>query len=120
MTSKKKSNVNDWPPLMSDAELKDFVLGFVDGRIFTSFHIRERELPNLLHLIFMPLTLGPKLTKKQAGQIAAFWEYYNEALQTGINGYPIFMSYKAIRKEDWIRAYKAIQAEEERRKNIKV
>jgi len=121
-SNKTKTKKKPWPPAMTDEELKEFVLGVVDGKIFTSRHIPINVLEKMLHLIFMPLGLGglKEVSKKDIKNIGAFWEWTSKCMTMGINGYPMFTSCRAITKKDWARAAFAIEKEEKRRKELKV
>jgi len=103
---------------MTREDLKAFVMGYVDGRIFSLAHIRANDLNSCLPVIFMPLALGAlhDVTSESVGMI---YEWYgeNEAPRS-INGYPMFFSCKFMNKDDWERASNAIERESTRRKDI--
>lgn len=109
-------------PRLSDDKLKELVLGIVDGRIFTVQHINPDQHPMLLGQVFIPIGLGvlQDWTPEQLQKIGTLYEYYAKALPRTINGYPMFTSCQMVHIEDWVRACDAIQAEQDRRDNIKV
>jgi len=55
-----------------------------------------------------------------AKELGVAWERMSEAGPRSVNGYPIFMSFHIMSRADWIRAEKAILAEQDRRKTIEV
>lgn len=109
-------------PALSDDQLREFVIAFADGRIFTTAHIPEGQAANLVHLIFMPAALGAfsGVPKRDLKNIGVLWEYIAQAEPRSINGYPMFMNCRMLNKNDWARARKAIALELERRKEIHV
>ena len=109
-------------PRMSDDALRKLILDFVDGRIFTSVHIPSNQMQSMLSMVFMPLALGAlhKVHPDSLANIGLIYEYLDQAAPRSINGMPIFFSCRMVHKDDWQRAIPAIQAEEERRKNIPV
>lgn len=126
-----------WPPPMTDEELREFVDGYVSGRIFSSVdvisnesyrNIKEslqtswKQIAEKLGLVFMPLMFGAlsKLSESQRNEIALIWEWKSESMLRMINGMPTFASCRCMNREDWNRAIKAIREETERRKNIRV
>lgn len=108
-------------PDMPQDELRKFVLGLADGRLFTSGHLREHET-DLLPMIFLPLALGAlsQCERFDAAKIGAFWEWNSKASPRSINGLPIFFSVRMINVRDWQRANAAVAAEQERRKTLDV
>lgn len=104
-------------PRMTDDQLREFVLGLCDGKLFTSEHVKnERDIP----MIFMPLALGAigDWSKEELAEIGVVWEWLKEAGPLGVNGNPLFFSMRLMHKDDWERAVKAWEAETERRKHI--
>lgn len=102
---------------LTDDELRAFIIGVVDGKIFTLQHINAAD-QRLLHSIFMPLAMGalaewPAEVLKEIGTV---WEYYDAAMDRAINGYPMFMSCRVMWKGDWERASKKIVELEAKRK----
>lgn len=102
-------------PRMTEEELKQFVLGVADGRIFLGSFAPE----DLVGSIFMPLFLGA-LEGIPLESLGMVWEYNNKALPRCINGYPMFTSCRMMHKDDWKRAFEAINKEKERRESIEV
>ena len=58
--------------------------------------------------------------KGRLSDIAVIYEKMSEALPNGVNGMPIFGSFRAICQEDWARLHPAIVREMEHRKNMEV
>lgn len=101
---------------MTDDELREFVIGYCDGRVFTSDDVGKGQA-HLMHYVFMTLVFMDEPLHPDTGLL---WEWIREAGPRGINGMPMFTSHRAMHKDDWERAKKAIVAELERRKEIKV
>jgi len=108
----------EWPP-MSDDDLRSFINGVADGRIFTSVQIQE---PNMIGHVFMPLLFGAlgRYNVESIKTIGVFYENYDQALPRSINGYPMFTSMRMMNVTNWERTKKAILAEQERRKSIPI
>lgn len=119
--AKKKKQRHAFPGV-TDEQLREFVLAYADGRIFTSAHIPKSQETSLFPLIFMPVALGAfsNIRKNDLKHIGVLWEFIDKALPRGINGYPMFASLRVLNRTDWDRARKAIAAELERRKDIHV
>ena len=107
----------DFPPRMSDEDLKAFVLGMCDGKIFTM----NDAPPDLVPMCFLPLMFNQEaLPKEVLDRIGMVWEWMSEAGPRGVNNLPIFTSCRLMHKIDWERAHSAILKELERRKNIEL
>ena len=105
-------------PRMTDDQLREFVLGVVDGRIFT-----DRQARNDPFMVFFPLIWGPFEAYNQESvknRLGCIYEYVDKALPRAVNGQPCFMSMRIMHIDDWNRASAAITAEVERRKTIKI
>lgn len=104
---------------MSDNELREFVLGVVDGRIFLSTYLSKHDF---LHLIFLPIAFGAfeNFSGDEMDNIGMIWEYYKEAGPRAINSNPSFLSMRIMHKDDWSRAFEVIKKEEKRRKSIEI
>jgi len=109
-------------PRKSKEELREFVNGVADGRIFTANHIAENDKRSMLGSIFMPISLGAftDLTSDDIAQIGMIYEYLSEAGSRGINDYPVFFSMRMLHTEDWERVKNVIKEGLERRDNIDV
>jgi hypothetical protein len=101
-------------PPMDNGELTKFVVAMCDGKVFTSLHVRDK---NLLGMIFMPLVLGglASLSKAAISDIGLIWEYLEQAGPRSINGYPIFFSARLMNRTDMERAMVAYDKEMARR-----
>jgi len=104
-------------PRMTDADLRTFVVEFCNGQIFTSAQIMD---DSLLGNVFMPLIFGAfeKASREYVEEIGIVWERLSQAGPRAINGMPTFFSMHIMHRDDWARAIQAIQAEEQRRKEI--
>lgn len=106
-------------PRKSDEELREFVLAYCDGRVFTSLQIsKDRDIG----LVFMPLALGAlhNVTDQYAASIGLIYEYLSKAGPSSINGMPVFFSCRLLHRDDCERVMPAIQRELDRRKNIEL
>lgn len=104
---------------MTDEQLKEFVLGLCDGKIFTSEHCRSVDD---IGRVFMIVGLGglSKLSKEHLNSVGILWEWLDKAGPRSINGMPMFLSVRLMHKEDWARAVVAYKKEMERRDQITV
>jgi hypothetical protein len=110
-------------PRMSDAELREFVLGVCDDKVFTSAHLQQREGGlDLLRMVFLPLALGAMKEAPEAHikDVGLMWEWMREAGPRSINGYPMFFSVRFMHQLDWERALPAIKAELKRREELPI
>ena len=106
-------------PKLSDEQLKQFVLDFCDGALYTSAHPSKMED---IKLVFLPLMLGAlsDWIPEELETIGLIYEDMSKAMPRSVNGMPMFMSCHIMHIEDWERARKAIDAEFDRRKSIEV
>ena len=106
-------------PRKTEEELREFIVGFLSNRYFTTAHLRESQT-DLLGMIFLPIAMGAlaQYNPDSLRDIGLFYEENAKALPRSINGYPIFMSVRMLHRLDWERARKVIVAEEERMKAL--
>jgi hypothetical protein len=97
---------------MGEEELRKLAADYVDGHVFSNFHIREHD-QDVVGMIFMPLLLGGAAFVKDAWMI---YQYWSEAGPRSINGYPIFFSMcKVITKDapafqHYVKEYREVKA----------
>ena len=103
---------------MPEEQLRQFVIDWCSGRIFSSCHIPEGREKDV-RLVFMVLALMD-LKKAEIDSLGIIYEYMSAALSRTINGMPTFMSCRLMHKDDWARAKQAILREEERQKELQV
>lgn len=108
-------------PRMTDAELREFVLAYCDGRVVTSQNVPA----HLIGLVFLPLTFGafrdwPKDALDKVGAVYSIRGSDHQVPARAINGWPMFCECRAIHIDDWDRAAAAINAELRRRSEIPV
>jgi hypothetical protein len=131
MTSKKQTNKTkpktskkEWPPRMSEEELRTFVDDYVSGRIFASSMIQgnDEEVERMLQLVFVPLALGGlnDVSQDKLENIGIIWEKLSAAQTRSVNNYPMFFSCRCMHKDDCNKVGPALLAEAKRRENIKV
>jgi hypothetical protein len=96
--------IDDAPVRLTDDEIKEFAKGILDGRLFTSYHISQREMADhrLFGMIFMPVGLGG-LRHYNPEKIGAIVEWIDKAGPRSVNGYPIFFSCRVVHTDDWKR-----------------
>jgi hypothetical protein len=87
---------------LSTKELREFVVDYVAGQIFTSSHI---DKPSMSPLVFLPLGFGVLSTWERADieQIGIIYERIDKAGPRAINGMPMFFSMRIMHKDDWER-----------------
>lgn len=83
---------------MTNEELKNLALDISEGKVFGSWMIPEEQQERLFPVIFMPLALGAG--DKLPDDVWALYEYHDKSGKTSHNGYPNFMSFKFLTKED--------------------
>jgi hypothetical protein len=103
----------------SEEELRQFVIDFLAGRIFTSAQIPPAER---IELVFMPLVFGALVEwpREDVEQIGILYEYLDKAAPRSVNGMPSFFSFRMMHVDDWERCAKAIIREQERQGEIEV
>ena len=99
-------------PRMSYEEIKEFVLGVCDNRIWTDRHCRG-DLA--VRQSFMILGLAT-FEETDLDSIGTIWEYMSQANPMAVNGMPTFFSCRLMHIEDARMAWKAIDKEMERRR----
>jgi hypothetical protein len=116
-TSRSQPEKHELLPL-ADEKLREFVLRYCDGKIYTHHDVPEQQL----HFIFMPLALGALegWTETELKQIGCIYGDMKDASGPSINGRPVFFTCQLMRVDDWARARAAIEKELARRKTIEV
>lgn len=110
----------DWAEKrLSDESLKQFVLDYCAGKLFTSLELRR---PEDAPLVFMALGHPDSLAimRQAVTQLGLIWERRSEACPRVINGMPQFLGCHLMHKDDWERARAAIEKELKRREEIEV
>lgn len=96
-------------PDRSDDELKQLAMDIADGKVFTSSHVPDHD-QRLIPSIFMPLMfMGPEKAKEM-GDVTLIYEYFDKAGPRSINGYPMFFSMTALKREEHDRLVPFYQA----------
>lgn len=105
---------------MPEDELKNFVRDYLAGLIVTSEDMDATLVPT----VFMPLALGAiqGWSQKELAQLGAVWAHRTKDRSTGlgVNGYPMFVACRLMRKEDWAIVAATINREREQRTDIKL
>lgn len=118
----RKQEEGEWPPPMTEDEVKGFVKDCVHGLIFTAHHIGPTRDERALTSVFMILALGAFLERAdfELMNVGTFYEYISEAGPLSVNGSPTFMSVRVMNKRDWERCFKAIKAAEAALENVEL
>jgi len=104
------------PGRRTEDDLRQFVLAWMDRRVFSHRHCAPESMP----LVFMCLTLMPPIPEDYAEKVGLIYEYTDTAAPRSINGCPCFFSHRLMHVDDWERVRKVISVEEERRENLVV
>ncbi len=102
---------------MSSSELRDTAIALVSGMAFGSWQVHESDM-GCMPIIFLPLALSDSLQLKEweRDEVIHFIGHMSDAVQRSINGYPCFMTMRAVNRADLLRLQKfisSIQALEE-------
>ncbi len=83
---------------LDDEKLKKLAADLIDGKVFTS----NSAPPDLVPLVFMPLGMCDQVAidKMKADNVVMLYEYLDQAGTRGINGLPMFMSFRSLTDED--------------------
>jgi hypothetical protein len=100
----------DYTPI-SDEKARALAMDIADSKVFCSLMLKKHEQQHM-QMIFLPLALGavppttseelnadPRFPKGDQTEVM-FYEYYDKAGPTGINGFPIFFSFCFLLGED--------------------
>ncbi len=102
---------------MTADEIKEFVMGWCDDKIWTDRHCHsERDILS----VFMVLALGGLPEGWTENNLGLIWEWMSKAGPLAVNGQPTFFSCHIMHKEDWEVCRELIQEELERRNSLKV
>lgn len=106
-------------PRMSEEKLREFVLGVLDGSLYTSRDVKDQ---NILPMVFLPLALGglKDFTKEMCKEVGGFYARMSTSLPRSINGHPIFSEMAVVHRDDWARAWQAIHRESSRRQKMEI
>lgn len=107
-------------PSMSDQELREFVLGYLRGDVFTHHTIAN---PDDIPLVFMPVAFGAlsSISKEDVDDLGCIYARFSDGVfPRMVNGNPIFMTCRFMNRGDWNRARTAILREQDRMKEIDV
>ena len=120
---------------LTEDELREFVDGFIDGRIFAAAHLPPRERIRLMPVVFAPIMLGvlDRMPPDVLDQLGMVWEWTDKAINpvtiksdrhtilpdhSVINmmrtlcaqkKVPHFSSMRVMHADDWALAVKAIR-----------
>lgn len=105
--------------MKTDEELYQIATDMLEDKVFTSYQIPEYALSNLT-MIFMPLLFMDEKQKKamKRHKASMFYEYYTEAGNRSVNGYPIFMSMRYINIDDSTRLREIYEKIKEKKESL--
>lgn len=102
----------------TDAEIKQFAMDAVEGKLFTSSHVppeRQEELT----LVFMPLIfMGQNYEEWIKQDPKLIFEYLSKASPVMTNGFPCFHSMKYLRPNEFETFHKYVHEFTELRKGF--
>jgi hypothetical protein len=84
---------------MDNAELRQLALDIVDGRVVGTWSMRDN--PDQVGTSFPLIHMLDNEQFKQVKDSAHIYEYRDKALSMGVNGRPMFMSFRILSLEDW-------------------
>lgn len=104
---------------LPEEKLKELGKDLWANNIFTSLHIRERDI-HMASSIFMPLIFLERTPECRADMDnwGMFFEYTDKAGPRSINGYPIFMSMRILTKTDTDKVQKYYEDVKEAMDNV--
>lgn len=105
------------PGRRTEEELREFLMAWMDRRVYSHLHIRQQDLTPS---VFMCLAIMPPMPKDYIEKVGLIYEMMDEAGPRSINGQPMFMSHRILHVDDWKRVQPVIDTEEEHRKNLKI
>lgn len=108
-----------WPaePVRTPEEdLRQFVLAWTGHQVYSHLHCP----PNAMSVVFMCMSLMPPMPEDYIDKVGLIYEYMDRAGPRAINGQPTFFSHRVMHVDDWKRVRPVIEAEEDRRKNLKI
>jgi hypothetical protein len=118
MSETKEERTPHTIPAQTDEQLKKFVFDVLAGQVLTIFDVPKDLVP----AVFMPIALGAfsGWTEAEAEDIGCIYGHVSEALSTGVNGYPCFMSVHMLNKQDFERCRLALCEEIKRRETLQI
>lgn len=104
-------------PRMDDDGIREFTDALLSGNVFTSSQAPE----NMVGTIFMPLMMGgASHIEPVIDDVGCLYEYLDQALPQGVNGYPMFPSFSVMHKDDWAVVIETYNYEKVRRDTMPV
>lgn len=93
--------------MMNDDDLKKLAIEIVDGKVFGSWMLPEKDI-QLIANVFMPIAVGG--SEHLPEDVACLYEYFDKRLDMSINGYPTFLSCKFLTKSEQERIVPMIES----------
>lgn len=83
----------------TDQEMKKLVRDVIENKVFISTD------PKVVEISFMVIKFVSQdiMEEMEKAEIVALYEYYDKALKMAINGHHIFMSFKCLSRDDYVR-----------------
>lgn len=91
--------------MKTDPELRELALGMTAGTIFTDRHIAQDDFPDMLPSVFLAFGLLDPTQRKELidGGLAVIYEDMEKAGGHSVNGYPQFLSFQHLCRDEWDR-----------------
>lgn len=88
---------------LTNEELLVFARGFVDGTIFTNFHIPPEDV-ELLPQVFLPLAFDglDSFSDEDQDNLGVVWAHLDQATHIEVEGYPVFAEIQVMHRLDWL------------------
>lgn len=82
-------------------EVKQVVMDSVEGKVFTSMHVRECDI-SMIPFIFVPISLGAfaRWSDAEVDNLGLIYQYLSKAGPRSINGYPMFFDCELLSMAD--------------------
>ena len=97
----------------TDKELRELAFYIFENKVFGTWSFRDdKEMANLIGIVFMPFMFMPQEDKKKLidAKVIHMYEFYDQAGPRSINGYPIFMGVRFILEGEWKKIVKYVEA----------
>jgi hypothetical protein len=98
-------------PPKTDEELRQLGIDFYKGAVFTSMNISPEHMQEMFTSVFMAICFLDQESKKELldQNPYVFYEYMSKAGPSSINGYPCFLTFQWVTREEWVKALQTYQ-----------
>ena len=104
---------------MDTKELKQLAADIVENKVFGTFHMGKDHMGSM-NSVFLPLVFMEEKDKQEMSdnKIVHLYEYHSEATSFAVNGWPCFLSFRQISKDDWTKLIEYMKEYEEKVKTF--